>query len=112
MGVRTPNKPPICDCIVRDPQARMSLVELKGGKPRHNVIEQFNGGVAMLPYVMGNKGPVCLQAVLVTNKPFTDRSDKYVLEKSLDGVEPPVRIVKVRCGGEIPERYVRNCRIL
>ena len=112
MGVRTPSKPPICDCIVRDPKTRMSLVELKGGRPRHNVIEQFNGGVAMLPRVMGNKGPVCLQAVLVMNKPFTDRSERIVLKKPLDGVAPPVRIERIRCGDEIPEKYVQNCRIL
>ena len=112
MGACAPNTPPICDCIVRDPQARMSLVELKGGKPRHNVIEQFNGGVAMLPHVMGNNGSVYLQAVLVMNKPFTDRSERIVLKKPLDGVAPPVRIERIRCGDEIPEKYVQNCRIL
>ena len=112
LGKRTPDKPPVCDCIVRVSDTKISLVELKRGGPRNNVLEQFNGGVGMLRHVVGVHGPFCLQAVLFTNRKFIDRSEEVVLGTPLTGVMPPVTISKERCGGALPDTYIRNCRMV
>lgn len=111
LGKRIPNKPPVCDCIVRVSDTKISLIELKGGGPRDSVLEQFDGGVEMLRYVVDVRGPFCLQAVLFTNRKFIDRSEEVVLKTPLAGVMPPVTIFRKRCGDALPDTYVKNCRI-
>lgn len=111
LGKRIPDKPPVCDCIVRVSDTKISLVELKRGGPRDSVLEQFNGGVEMLRHMVDVRGPFCLQAVLFTNRKFTDRSEEVVLGTPLAGVVPSVTILKKRCGGALPDTYVQNCRL-
>lgn len=111
LGKRMADKPPVCDCIVRVSDTKISLVELKRGGPRDNVLDQFNGGVEMLRHVVDGHGPIRLQAVLFTNRKFIDRSEEVVLGTPLAGVTPPVTISKGRCGGALPDTYVENCRM-
>lgn len=111
LGKRIPDMPQVCDCIVRVSDTKISLVELKIGGPRDDVLGQFNGGVEILRHMVDDREPICLQAVLFTNRKFTDRSEEVVLRTPLAGVTPPVTISKERCGGALPDTYVRNCRI-
>lgn len=111
LGKRMANKPPVCDCIVCVSDTKISLVELKRGGARDDVLGQFRGGVEMLRHVADVSGSICLQAVLFTNREFIDRSEEVVLRTPLVGVTPPVTISKVRCGSALPDTYVRNCRI-
>ena len=111
MGKHVPNRIPVCDCIVCISNNKISLVELKGGSANQNVREQFNGGITILKHVLDNHKPICLQAILFTNKRFTDRSETSVLNKSLDNVVPQVTILKKKCSCALPDEYVRNCVI-
>lgn len=103
-------QPPVCDCIVRISDTRISLVELKRGGPRDDVVGQFNGGISLLKYIMDGHRPISLQAVLLTNREFIDRSEEVVLATPLAGVVPPVTISKRKCGDALPDGYVPNCR--
>ena len=111
-GSHEPEKMRVCDCIIRISKSKISLVELKGGHPKSNVLEQFNGGIAMLKKIADMPKTVCLQAVLFTNHGFTDRSEGRVLKKPLRGVTPPVTICKFACGKQLPDLYVQKCRLV
>ena len=59
---------------------------------------------------MDGHRPISLQAVLLTNREFIDRSEEVVLATPLAGVVPPVTISKGKCGNALPDGYVPNCR--
>ena len=111
-GSHEPERMRVCDCIILISKSKISLVELKGGHPKSSVLEQFNGGIAMLKKIADMPKTVCLQAVLFTNHGFTDRSERMVLKKPLRGVTPPVTIRKFACGKQLPDLYVPKCRLV
>ena len=111
MGEHVPNKIRICNCIIYISNNKISLVELKRGSPDRNVWDQFKGGMEILKRVLDSNKPICLQAVLFTSGPFTDRSETLVLKKPLDNVRPEVTILKKPCGSDLPDEYVPNCVI-
>lgn len=108
----------ICDCIILDPtEEKISLVELKSGTPNirktrllRKAKRQLIGGLDILFKILHDieKPRVKLQVILASNEQFRSAAAQKEFQK---GLMYPINIKmrRVDCGSDLPNRYVRKC---
>ncbi|MCE2508405.1 MAG: hypothetical protein J4G04_03770 [Nitrosopumilaceae archaeon] len=103
----------MCDCIILDSiENRITLAELKSGKPKANMVKhaknQLKEGMVVLAEMLSQAGKleIDLQLVLFSKK-FTNRSAVMELQKPIEYSGLKTRITRADCCAYLPDSYVR-----
>lgn len=101
----------MCDCIIVDSQeSRITLAELKSGKPNAGMVKhaksQLKNGLTILAEILqqANIPQIKMQLILLSKRPRND-SVLASLKKPVINSWPKTRVIRVDCGTALPDSY-------